>query len=356
MMLNFSKYTLYIVGCFLLVGCGESEAEKERTIAYDASIIAPLVDAKMLATTEIVPTLEHPLTAGKNAIYTPTLLYAWDEVRKKCNFPNEIAGENSESFKLFNRSESFKNVLDTSEYNTSVDVQESMNHRRLITAKAFFKKELGFMGDFNRKEPMKFGEEKVACFGSYHLDWHDMFILCYEDDDNFVIEMPTGGEDHIIITKGAPTNTTFAETILFVENKIKKAKSDKNQANTWRYGLNKEDYFLMPFLKFNISNNDSNIEEQSFTYKDWDYKIIKAYQENALTWSETGAIIRSYAQVEQLGAPACIKVSTPEPVVKPHPKHFIFNKPFYIFFRKKAQKNPYFAFKIEDTAFMNVAK
>jgi Serpin (serine protease inhibitor) len=356
MMLNFSKYTLYIVGCFLLVGCGESEAEKEKIIAYDASIIAPLVDAKTLSTTEIVPTLEHPLTAGKNAIYTPTLLYGWDEVRKKCNFPNEIAGENSESFKLFNRSESFKNVLDTSEYKTAIAVQEHADYRE-ISAKAYFKKTLLFQEAFERMIPMQFMKNRVTCFGAEHLSFKRIDILYYKDDDNFLIKIPVNKEtDEVFLLKGAPLNIPFADAILFAEEWTKKgAKEQENQKLLWKYTSSQLDDLYIPLLSFNIGSRDTAIQGQSFLHNLRKMRILDVYQETALTWNEEGAIVESRTEIMAQDSIAS-GVPVSESDIKPHPKHFIFNKPFYIFFRKKAQKNPYFAFKIEDTAFMSVGE
>src|SRR5688572_23166249 len=71
--------------------------------------------------TEFLPTLEHDISKGKNAVYSATLLFAWDEIRKEVEQPIDIANSHTD-LTLLNNSKSFMKVLHSNEYNVIGEV------------------------------------------------------------------------------------------------------------------------------------------------------------------------------------------------------------------------------------------
>ena len=80
--------------------------------------------------TDFVPTIEHKISGERNFVYCVTLLYAWNEVRKKIHLPLEIPEENHD-LTLLNASNSFVDALKKNEYSVIGNVDGD-----LITAKA----------------------------------------------------------------------------------------------------------------------------------------------------------------------------------------------------------------------------
>ena len=122
--------------------------------------------------TEFLPTLEHDLSNGKNAVYSATLLFAWDEVRKRIEQPIDIDNSLTD-LTLLNNSKSFVKTLHSNEFNAHGEVEGEV-----IRARAEFSKSLPFelkLTSFTNR--LTFDGKKVASFGQVGYDYNTAGII-----------------------------------------------------------------------------------------------------------------------------------------------------------------------------------
>lgn len=304
------------------------------------------VSLDKLKTTEFVLTLENPLSKSFNSIYSPTMLFAWQEIKNYFKSPIELSTKNSLDFKLINQSRTFQNSLNKDEYETTIDVGDG------ISASAYFKKSLPFALQFHtQRKPLNFNGSKVKSFGLDYPD-HELLeyfqIIYYLDDDHFAIKLfPEDTSSEIILAKGINLSGTFTDLLTNTNKWIKTGDKEKAiKEKAWRYLFAEEDDLSIPALKFNIGTRYPSLEEQSFMSASKPHQIVKAYQRTAFIFDEYGAVIESMAviAVDSAGPPARIETPTP--------KQLIFDKPFVIFIKKKNSPNPYFAMKVMNAELM----
>jgi hypothetical protein len=338
----------------LIAGCTQkSQQESEQFVSEPEDttkrIFPELVSLDKLGATAFVPTLENNLSDSATSIYSPTLLFAWKEIKDYLKEPVAFAETNSIDFKLLNQSKTFLNVLNKEEYSTTINASADG-----IIAEAYFKKSLPFISKFHVSDStILFNEDKVDAFGLNYLDMDldDFYdILYYLDDDHFVIKLlPADTTSEIILVKGIDLSGTFIDLLNKTNQWIEKGfKEQLIKDKQWRYGFNYGDYLSIPVLRFNIGTHYTSLEGQQFKTGKHQHFIQTAYQRTAFILDEFGAEVESYAVV------ACdsTSVSHVVPKEKPTPKKMIFDKPYVIFIKKKNSANPYFAMKVMNTELM----
>ncbi len=298
--------------------------------------VPEVTQIEQLKHTAFVTTLENDLPVGKNVIYAPAFLYAWDEL-KKAHFDSQITltDSNSRDFQLLNRSSSFQNSLNKNEYETHTSVNDGE-----ITAEAFFHVSLPFASKMDViEEGIKFGKTKVAAFGMNFLNdtiTRSTQILFYENDDNFILKLiPRDTLHEIILFKGSLKCKTFGEAVKQVGVLIKNGDQDKQRnMSAWKYIFNINDKFSIPIIRMNLETNYKTLEGQAFSGRGVKYTVRAAYQRTALILDQKGA------EVESEAAAALDSVG--------HPKNLSFNKPFLIIIKRIDKTNPYFVMKVEN--------
>ena len=302
-----------------------------------------------LQRTDFMPTLENPVNEGRNSIYAPSLLYAWNELRTTLGSPIIVPGSASLDLNYLNRSQSYKQSLESGEYTVNTTVESN-----LISIRSFFHQTLPFPSLMDKlEEPMMFEGTPVAGFG---MQWRNeeiinfSRILYYRSDDAFVLKFIPKDERHeIILVKGFNNVKDLSEAITITGELITSGKKEKeDRAQTWKYVFNMQDVFLIPVIKFNIATHYKSIEGQGFKSGGEAYHIGTAYQRTGFILNESGAVVESEARVDALSA----ALEGPDAPNKPHPKKMIFDKPFLIIVKKKGQANPYFVMKVENTELM----
>lgn len=302
-----------------------------------------------LQRTDFMPTLENPVNEGRNSIYAPTLLYAWNELRTTFESPIVIPGSASLDLNYLNRSESYKQSLESGEYTVNTTVESNR-----ISIRTFFNQTLPFPSLMDKSgEPITFEGTQVAGFG---MQWRNeeiinfSRILYYRSDDAFVLKFTPKDERHeIILMKGFNNVKDLSEALTITGELIASGEKEmEDQAQKWKYAFNMKDVFLIPVIKFNIATYYKTIEGQNFKTGGQAYKIATAYQRTGFILNESGAVVESEARVDVLSA----ALEAPEDPNKPHPKKMIFDKPFLIIIKKKGQANPYFVMKVENTELM----
>lgn len=303
-------------------------------------------DAKNLnqyPTTTFVLTLEDTIPKERNAVYASTMLFAWDELRKKINGPLEIKETLGDLYRL-NNSTSYIKVLKPEEYKASGEIINGQ-----IIAKAQFKKSLPFkyeMTDLNYA--LNFNNAQVASFGvigfNNYYAMESLEIAYYKDDNNFIIKLfPSEKEHEIILFKSEHDFNSMTEILHEIYTCIEKGRIEKKTPNNhWKYSFEEDDELIIPKIYFNIETNYPNLEGKTFIANGIEFPIITAWQHTEFTLNEKGAEVKSEAVVE-----AC------EAVELPKPKKLHFNKPFTIFLKRTDAKNPYFGLFIRNSELMS---
>jgi hypothetical protein len=340
--MNFLKLSLASILACTLLSCNHEKPEPTW------SELPGVTNLDSLLQTDFMPTLENTVNADKNSIYAPTLLYAWDEIRNELGTGITIGPESSEDFLLLNGSRSFANALDAGDYTIDKEIEGEK-----ISVSTFFNKTLPFPAKMDKLDNgISFNGTKVAAFGMRYtkqeiIDFSE--ILYYRSDDEFALKFtPEDKANEIILVKGFNALKNLSEAVTITHELTESAKREnRDSALAWKYAFNREDFFSIPVIKFNIKTNYKTIEGQPFKTPKTAYVIVKAYQRTGFILNETGAVVESEAEI---GVEAAAE--PPEEPVKPHPKHMIFDKPFFIIVKKKDRANPYFVMKVENAELM----
>lgn len=344
--MKLSVCLLYLVLSTLALSCTHEKPEPTW------SELPGVTNLDSVAETEFMPTLESAVHAGKNSIYAPTLLYAWDEIRNELGVSVAPAPGSSEDFLMLNRSHSFENSLESGDYTINKEIEGQH-----ISVSAFFNKTLPFPAKMDKLEQgIVFNGTTVPAFGMTYRN-EDIIefseILYYRSDDAFALKFrPRDESQEIILIKGFNTLKNLSEAVTISNELIESGKRERrDSALAWKYDFNPEDFFSIPVIRFNINTNYQAIEGQSFKTSTTAYTITKAYQRTGFILNETGAVVESEAEISIEAA----ELPEEEPL-KPHPKHIVFDKPFFIIVKKKAQANPYFVMKVENAELMEKKK
>jgi hypothetical protein len=294
-----------------------------------------------LKQTAFVATLNNQLPPGKNIIYAPTILYAWNEVKAEVDSNLATPSHASADFALLNSSKGFVNSLNKGDYQTETEVNGGY-----VTARASFHIDLPFAHHFDAVPGgISFDHKKVLAFGMNAVNYkitNSARILFYKDDDNFALQLTPKDTLHaIILIKGLKTNATFNDVLKQTTAWINAGEVDQNnKAAAWRYNFNDADSIAIPVISLNLETNYKTLEGQTFLSKGKQYTLQTAWQRTAFLLDENGAIVESEAIA------AADSVAIPE---KMHPKNMVFDKPFFIIIKRLDKQNPYFMMKVENT-------
>lgn len=318
--------SLLILLIILCIGCKSNRefSEVKKLAAYKS--------------TEFAPTLEQKLTDHKNAIYSASLLFAWDEVRNQIKDPIEIDKQYTDLKKL-DQSKTFSKVLNKDEYTVSAEIE--INKIKVIAA---FAKNLPF--EFNLqsfKNKLIFDGQKVASFGVNGSDSYQLIknvsIIYYKNDNNFIIKLlPKDNNHEIILFKSENKFSTLIAINNEIERLTKIGQSEKIKAKLfWKYAFEYEDELVIPKFNFNIETDYPVFKNNKFTTTLDRFTIESISQRTAFILDESGTKIESEAKIE-----VAVEESIAEEDIK-KPKKMFFDKPFLILLKRMDNKNPYFA-------------
>jgi hypothetical protein len=322
-----------ILALLYLTSCKNSEDNKW-------SDLPTVTDITTLQHTEVVPTLENPISKNKNVIYATSFLYAWDKVKEQLNGSILLTDKNSFTFRLINRSTSYKNTLLPTEYSADIDVIDSV-----IIAKSFFNKTLPFPTKLQKADqPITFNKTRVSAFGLYSNDEDAIKfteILHYIDDDHFILKLtPKDNEHQILLAKGLENATTLMAALGKINDLIVAGAKERDLPGAVsRYTMNRNDIISIPSIQFNIEMNYRDVEGHYFSTNRKPYRVEVAYQRTGFILNEKGAVVESetYAVTD-----------TAEPT-KVLPKRMIFDKPFFVIVKRTNSENPYFVLYVQNS-------
>lgn len=293
-----------------------------------------------------LPTLEHTMHTHQNSIYSATLLYAWDEIRKRVGHPITVQDyEHDYDLHLLHGSESYIHTLEEGEYVAAGEVDEEMVRARAECAISLpFSHKLTSLSD-----RLIFDSTRVAAFGqigSGTLDNETIRILYYKDDNHFIISLqPDNPKHEIVLFKTDQVFTTMRDILLHLEKQIQLGEKEKQTfTKAWRYVLRDEDEVLIPKIACNLEHNYPELEGHRFTAGAANYLIETAYQRTAFVLNESGAVLESEAFME--AATEELEESEPQP------KRMHLDKPFFIMLKRQDSTFPYFAMWILNAGLM----
>jgi hypothetical protein len=326
------KKLLFPALLLLLTACSDTPEE-----AFDRDNVFP--PAKALSDFPLSAfqvTLESPLDLHKNSIYAASLLYCWDEIKRKVGPVSRIQ---SPELQLMHNSKSYLNVLRPDEYASSICYSEGA-----IVAKAFFKKVLPFAEPFDNKK-LLFDGEKVNGFGFSGPD-SKASLVYYQSDSSFAIRLlPLDKSHEIILVMSDFSDNASLKSIIDDLGRHEAAKhSEKDKRKTH---IVPEDIVRIPDIQFNLENNYRKIEGTGF-HADNDYTITVCYQRTAFLLNRAGAKAESEAEIHMMTA-----IMPLEEEKSYTPKRMIFNKPYVILLKRKDAVNPYFAMYVANADWMN---
>jgi hypothetical protein len=328
---------------FVAISSCTNNQNTAETNTTNEPLFSELKDISEFEATEFIPTLEHKISNKKNAVYCVTLLYAWNEIRKKINEPLEISKQQLD-LTLLNESTTFEDVLKSNDYRAFGEIDGE-----LISARAEFHKSLPFATKLQSfKNKLIFDKQKVASFGIDGNDKHELLdivqIMYYKDNDNFILKLIPKDKGHeILLFKSENKYGSLIEMNTEIERLIKIGKKEKeNQKLSWKYYYAAYDEVVIPKFSFNIETNYPSMEGNTVSTKSRTFQILKTWQRTAFVLDESGAKVQSEAEIE----------FALEEEEQPKPKKMYFDKPFLILLKQTESEHPYFGLWVANSELM----
>lgn len=299
-------------------------------------------DLKELKETEFIPTLEHAFHDTHNTLYAATKSLAWDEI--KTFFKDSIfVNQKHKDLALLNASVLHRGALKPNDYESKITYNDGgirVETKIELALQYVYKYE-------DLKNNLQFNGQAVSSFGI--VDYKDfdrsytVNIIDYQDDENFLIELPTQGEDNVLLfrTQQKPKNPKELNDLIHQHYSIRDSLRLK-RSNFWRTTFNHGDVLIVPKIRFNLKTNYDCLVGKPFSTGGKQYQLDISSQSIALDMNEKGVSFKSVAKDEIFGI---IEVSET-------PKRLIFDKPFYILLKKRNSKIPYFVASIRNTELM----
>lgn len=287
-------------------------------------------------------TPENAIPAGKNAVYAPAFLFAWDKIKTALGAPVEITAQQSPDFILLNNSHGFEKSLDSTEYTA-----ETLVDGKMIEARVFFNKKLPFATVLHRwSNPIAFANKEVTAFGLEYADKEissQFSMLYYKSDEEFILRLqPKDSTQEIILCKGLRNRSSLGSLQQECDSLILAGKqASAITTNSALYTINRGDRIGIPVIRFNLDTRYQSLLNQTFRSGADNYTITEAYQRTALILEEHGAVAESEAVAVVDSVTAAVPAFD-------RPKFLLFNKPFFLLLRKKEVAAPYFMLWIEN--------
>jgi hypothetical protein len=315
--------------------------------------------AQELNYTHVVPTLETPISKGKNLIWCATFQVAWNEL---CTLAGEDIRMDAEdaSVALLNRKEVKREHLDAGTYyvkagsadNGGFDkISQDLNDKfkgaaspELLPAKsalpagafmayAYLFANLPFEWAFDRHDfPLDFGGTKVESFGiAQYMKSHEkerlattQLLIYSNNEKDVIIELKTRRTDHRLYLAMVPPLATLGETAKDVLSRVKRIEPSS---------LREMMSLIVPVIDFDLTRDYEELTDRPLRVRKFDGQpIVIAKQQIRFKLDERGAVLKSEAIIMTLGA-------SPD---------LVFNKPFLVLLQYQDNEMPYFAAWIDN--------
>lgn len=311
--------------------------------------------------TQIVQTLDTPVQQGSNVIWCASLLSAWKALQTEiAGEPVELEGAN-EHCALLNGADDPKDIIPAGGlYATAGWVQkgivETIRHtvRRTFPSKeppsfpgiaddsflayAYLEANVSFdLPYFQNREPFIFtdGRGNKTAFNSFGIRPQDDYAyfnlrnqpaILYAQRDaqyelqEFGIDLCRSSKPSQIVLARTEPRKTLQETISSFQQKIEPRQNHE--------GLDANDVLLVPDLFWQVSHNFGEFEGRLFKNEKLKGQAMDVMRQDILF-----RLDRSGAELKSEAKQYCL----------PMPSHYLFDRPFLIYMKKRDAQSPYFA-------------
>ncbi len=373
--LSFVTRTL-TVGCTVLslaVVIGAALYISSRGRPYQPPSFAFQGDSKDLHQSVVVPILDTPMPKGENVVWCATLQLAWDHLGKDVlHQPPHVQGAEAVASRL-NASQLAEDDLPPESYLATagfakdgvVEKVKSEMKRRFqkevqidtlqpndVLAYAYLEANAAFtIPFFDKRGPLRFkgpdGQEtKVAAFGieekheyAYRALRAQIGVLYAlrktksEALGEFALDLCRDSSPNQIVIACVPPKATLLETLKDVEKKTQDFAGNSDPAFMKEFGI--RDVLLVPNLNWEVRHDFPELEGDGKRFLNAGfegYYIAKAMQTIRFKLDRSGAELASEAQMP----------------CKPMATHFVCDRPFLIFVKKRGAERPFFVMWVDN--------
>ncbi|MHC4477639.1 MAG: hypothetical protein ACYTEL_18490 [Planctomycetota bacterium] len=352
-------------------GCSSDRDADEllsSTKTYDGNSAA-------LVHTVIVPTLDTPIPRGKNVIWCSSFQIAWNELKDNIiKEPVQIIGAQEVADRLNLAKQSRSDVPGESCYAASgfvkdgilAKIQKDMVDRfpsvpepqfddvnlMDIIAYAYLQANVKFKNPFfeNRKEftftDSKGNKTAVVSFGIRPQDFgtwrklrEQVEVLFTQHDpgtyklQGFALDLCKYTKPTQIALARIEPSETLAQTLANLEKKIATSPTEKH---IHEFGAN--DVLLVPNMFWRVTHHFHELEGKSLGNGGYEgYYIKKAMQMVEFRLDRSGAELKSEAKLH----------------VASGPSHFMFDRPFLIYMKKRGAEHPFFVMWVDNAELLS---
>lgn len=352
-------------------------------------------DSSALQRTVVVPTLDSPLSRGKNTVWCASFQAAWDQLRTASSGlikqPPMLVGAEVITNRL-NRSMIPPTDLPPTSYAAAGVVQNSIvpairtaMHTQFpgvalpafeslvstdIIAYSYLEASVKFPIPYYNAAPLNFNGTRVACFGIREQDEYNQDKLrnqvrvLYNSSNEFIIDPCATSPVQIVLASLTP-GPTLADTITATEKKIDEWTNGRDVAEkiarleekahltdqeiTWidshssfrdsvekRVSFGYRDILLIPNMHWTIDHHFSELVKKEFVPVPLQntYELMTALQSISFTLNRSGVSLKSIALL-----PAREKGEQ---------QRFIFDHPYLLLLRQRGHSHPFFAMWVEN--------
>ncbi len=198
------------------------------------------------------------------------------------------------------------------------------------------KKEFEFSKAFTKLDKESFGNNQTATYFGINHTTKDVVdnqvkVLYYNSEDDFAVKILTKQNDEVILAVGRNENN-----FLDIYNTI----TAETQNYIGKKYFTKVDELKVPYVKFDLKENITEVENKPFLFADGtEWSIYKALQTIQFELDEKGGKLKSEAG---FGMMATAMINEDDP------RYFYVDQAFTIFLVEEGEELPYFAAKISD--------
>lgn len=211
-----------------------------------------------------------------------------------------------------------------------------------IISYAYFLKQVEYMARF-KKQQTRFLKEMVQGFAADEESYSNIYILDYQDEDNYLIGiMLKDSKDQIFLAKGYPMDHP-EQVVKMLREKAPAQTSDQYKLGT---DMNSRDIFLAPFLSLSHERDYKEmlgkVLENRIEGREYFIDVMK--EKFKFDMDEKGARVENEAVIVM--RPTSVGPGSQKVRV------MIMDKPYWVVMKRFNSNNPYFILGVNNTELM----
>ena len=330
-----------------------------------------------LKQTNIVPTLDSTIEEAKNTIWCASFVAAWKSIERDITKePVALEGNPEIATQLNNAQAPSKYIPPSNLYAIAgwnnkgiqdqirTDLAQKFPRKQppefprldvdSLLAYAYLEVNLPFTYKFERNpKPLQFtdsksGKSTVTSFGlpdSMYIDHRleaQPKVLYHELNENqelieFAIDLDQYSKDDQIVVASTTPDLTLRESVQKVQKHILEAEANE----TW---YSSPTVLLVPDTVWQITHRFTKLEGNKFSNQSIKGRPIRyATQDTQFRLDHEGAVLKSESMM----------ADTASSTISEFPGHYILDKPFLLYMKKRNAKHPYFVMWVANAELLN---